>query len=134
MKIVIAFLLCIIYLSLSIIVFSSDGGFLYKLKIDLSADGWSEEEITSFMHAAQNMNWESIENGYVDVVAFSLLYCKRSGKKPNLLTSLQLPVQRWGQLGLKMMLLPGLQSMQAVSLSKALTSIERKKSKTVLGK
>lgn len=78
-KIVSSFFLCFIYVSLSIFLYSAEEGFLYQLKRNLNAYGWSKEEITPFMHAAQHMSWESVENGYADVVAYSLHYCKRSG-------------------------------------------------------
>lgn len=75
------FLLCIIYLSLSLIVYCADEGFLFKLKRSLNAYGWSEEEITPFMYAAQHMSWEPAESGYADVVAYSLHFCKQSGRE-----------------------------------------------------
>jgi hypothetical protein len=69
-----------LYLLLPFIAYST-GGFLFELKRDLIAYGWSEEEITPFMYAAEHMNWEAIENEYADVVAYSLQYCKNCGKK-----------------------------------------------------
>ncbi|MBN2534875.1 MAG: hypothetical protein JXB88_18485 [Spirochaetales bacterium] len=76
-KISITFFICIIYLSLSMYVSSTEGEFLTQLKINLHTYGWLEEEIIPFMQAAQRMNWESVENNYADIVAYSLQYCKK---------------------------------------------------------
>jgi len=61
--------------------FAAEYEFLYKLQRNLQAYGWSEEEISAFMNAAEHLNWDLIENDYNDVVAYSLQYCKKTKQK-----------------------------------------------------
>jgi hypothetical protein len=73
------FLVCFIYLLFITAAYAEEVGFLYQLKKNLHAYGWPEEEIAPLIEASRSMNWETMENGYADVIAYSLHYSKTRG-------------------------------------------------------
>ncbi|MBN2440474.1 MAG: hypothetical protein JXJ04_03995 [Spirochaetales bacterium] len=81
MRIILICMISITYILASITLTAAEEGYLYQLQLSLKSYGWPDEEISSVMNAAKNLNWEGIENDSCDVVAYSLQYCKRSGQE-----------------------------------------------------
>jgi len=58
--------------------FSQEQAFLLRLQTELTAQGFSTQEIAQIMTEAQNMNWEDLDHEFAELAALSLKLCQRS--------------------------------------------------------
>jgi len=57
---------------------AQENGLLFRLQRELKTLGWNNEEVGEFMYAAQEMDWNGIENGDPEMVALALHYCRQN--------------------------------------------------------